>query len=1146
MQQARGKQSVAVGGDAGIVVTGSHNQVVTASPVRSAYGQQVRRLAPEELVGRDAELAALTDFCTGRSGPSYAWWRAEAWAGKTALLSWFALHPPQGVRIVPFFITARLGAQNDAVAYVDVVLEQLAELAGEGLPALLTAATREAHLLRLYGEAARACARRGERLVLLVDGLDEDRGVTTGPDAHSIASLLPTDLPVIVSGRLNPPLPADVPPGHPLQDPAIVRLLEPSPYARAIRAEAERELKRLLESAGTAGDVLALLTAAGGGLTADDLAELTGEVPYRVKDLLRTGPGRTFALVGQSYILAHEELAVHAREMLGERELHRRRGTLHTWAEEWRAKGWPEGTPEYLLRGYVSMLRTAGDLDRMLTCALDEARHDRMMEETGGDVLAFEEIRMTEEACVRAGVPDLVDVVRLVIRREELEGRNGNVQGTLPWAWASLGQDRRAEALAHSIPSLDWRALALVDIGVVYLDRGDPVDAVRVWEDAEALADLPDYSGADEWEVALAQLSIGWARAGRLDRAERLATGLVEPADRAVALPGVAGECARAGDAERVERLATAAGPAGEALVRVRVALELSWAGRGGEAAAHLARADAAVAASDTPAEVFDLLTSMGEDERARAVARTHAADPNVALAEIRWAAGRGRYDLAEELARAMDDVRHRSEALAVLVAALADTGRLDRAEALARERADEAFPDHLLEPLVESIARTGDFARARALACAVAPTDPVQHALVRGVVAAVVAAGGERRLVREAASVVAEVEARMRVARPGGSLDVLETARCLAEVGCGDEARSLLRHIEAELGLGAAEDGAPVAPLWPVEAALAARALAWAGEFDRATELMRRLDADIMGGMACRALVERLWWAEEFTRAEAVVAEAHRTGRVDLWCVLACLAADSGHLDDAERFARAAATPDERVRAWARLAVGWARADEPARARDAFARARSHAEEGDDEGGDGGAVRGDDEGGDVGAGERGDHGERDDEGGTVVRGRPELVAASFAVGEEEAGAAMLAAVVAWEDAPIWYLTRVVTALAEAGEDDRARTLARGATDPAKRDHLVGSLVRALTAAGRHDRAAECARGFGRPDDPTSVDELRSWASLALGVEPARGRLMMARLLRHEALVNVLPSVLRLEPRAVPVVVDALRRARQV
>ncbi|MFJ2936177.1 hypothetical protein ACIO8G_25900 [Streptomyces sp. NPDC087219] len=95
--------------------------------------------------------------------------------------------------------------------------------------------------------------------------------MTTGADAHSIASLLPYGLRVIVAGRPNPPLPADVPEDHPLRT-AVVRTLAPSPKAHAIRTEAERELKRLLEAGG---------------------------LPYD--------------------LLAHEELAAGAREMLGER-----------------------------------------------------------------------------------------------------------------------------------------------------------------------------------------------------------------------------------------------------------------------------------------------------------------------------------------------------------------------------------------------------------------------------------------------------------------------------------------------------------------------------------------------------------------------------------------------------------------------------------------------------------------------------------------------------------------------------------------------------------------------------------------------------------------------------------------------------------
>ncbi|GGS32103.1 hypothetical protein AB0E75_27970 [Streptomyces griseoviridis] len=57
--------------------------------------------------------------------------------------------------------------------------------------------------------------------MLVVDGLDEDRGVTAGPDAHSIATLLPRVPPygmrVIVAGRPYPPVPGDVHADQPLR-----------------------------------------------------------------------------------------------------------------------------------------------------------------------------------------------------------------------------------------------------------------------------------------------------------------------------------------------------------------------------------------------------------------------------------------------------------------------------------------------------------------------------------------------------------------------------------------------------------------------------------------------------------------------------------------------------------------------------------------------------------------------------------------------------------------------------------------------------------------------------------------------------------------------------------------------------------------
>lgn len=170
--------------------------LVTGAPVRTRYHAQVQRIAPAALLDRDAELAELADFCTSpATAGTYRWWRAKAWSGKSALMSWFVLHPPAGVRMVSFFITARLANQNDRAAFIENLMEQLLALLGQDPPRFLTESTREAHLLGLLEEVAEACRRRGEQFVLLVDGLDEDRGVLGRADSHSMPRCFPTRCP---------------------------------------------------------------------------------------------------------------------------------------------------------------------------------------------------------------------------------------------------------------------------------------------------------------------------------------------------------------------------------------------------------------------------------------------------------------------------------------------------------------------------------------------------------------------------------------------------------------------------------------------------------------------------------------------------------------------------------------------------------------------------------------------------------------------------------------------------------------------------------------------------------------------------------------------------------------------------------------
>ena len=61
-----------------------------------------------------------------------------------------------------------------------------------------------------------------------------------------------------------------------------------------------------------------------------------------------------------------------------------------------RDDGSPDGgISEYLLRGYFRTLIVTGDTARLAACATDAARHERMLDITGGDAAALDEVTIT-------------------------------------------------------------------------------------------------------------------------------------------------------------------------------------------------------------------------------------------------------------------------------------------------------------------------------------------------------------------------------------------------------------------------------------------------------------------------------------------------------------------------------------------------------------------------------------------------------------------------------------------------------------------------------------------------------------------------------------------------------------------------------
>ncbi|MFE5028150.1 hypothetical protein ACFRAO_33780, partial [Streptomyces sp. NPDC056656] len=861
---------------------------------RSAYLYQVRAIAPEALTGREEELAELADFCTRPGSGAYQWWRAEAWAGKSALMSWFVLNPPPGTRIVSFFITARLAAQNDREAFLDVVIEQLASLLGEPIPPFLTAATRAAHLWQLLDGAAVACNDQEQRLVLVVDGLDEDSGAS----AHSIAALLPARPPagmrVVVAGRHHPPVPEDVPSGHPLHDPAVERILAVSPHAQVVRHDADRELKRLLRGTAAEQDLLGLVTAAGGGLSSRDLAELTRFQAWEVEEALHAVTGRTFArrpasdrtgLANDVFMLGHEELQQTAVRFLGDARLAQYRQRLHAWAEQYRSNKWPAESPEYLMRGYFRMLHADGDLPRMISCALDKTRHDRMLYVDGGDSIAFTEIITTQDAILDREQPDhLRAMTLLAFCRDRLAQRNIHIPVGLPAVWALLGRPLRAEALARSIPDPGSRVRALDALVRAHGQRSTSDRA------------QPGARKAAPFGEALIHESAAAART------------IVSPLERALALPMVAESAAQLGNVPLADALAHEAAAVAQAIANPRVRVRASAAVA--KAVARAGHADLAEALARTitnPQERARALgavasVQLGEADRPGSednlsalpfqAAETASVDPKT-------------LDRAEAEAKASTDPSQKASALvAVAVAeAAVRAGDIDRAEALAHEAEATARsigdPSELMTAVV-AVARAADSERAEALARTITEPGLRIQALVAVAVAAARAGGSER----------AEAVVRT-ITEPGLRIQALVVvAEAAVRAGDIDRAKALAHEAEAT-----ARNIGDFPEQVKVTAAVAV-VMARAGDTERAEALARSIPAPYQKASTLAAVAR----AGDIDRAEALLAEAGEAARavtnpksrnMALGAVVKAVAR-AGDADLAEALARSITNADE------------------------------------------------------------------------------------------------------------------------------------------------------------------------------------------------------------------------------------------
>ena len=184
------------------------------------------------------------------------------------------------------------------------------------------------------------------------------------------------------------------------------------------------------------------------------------------------------------------------------------------------------------------MLLDAVDVPRLLACATDQARHDRMLDITGGDTAALTEVTDVQDQLLRLEEPDLPALARLNVHRSLIADRNAHVPTILPAVWATLGYPERGEALAQAILEPYRRGEALAGLAWSVAENGD-------LDQAEALARaIADGNKRDETLAGLAQAV---ADAGHPDRAEAMAREVADPRQREQALAALARRAASAG-----------------------------------------------------------------------------------------------------------------------------------------------------------------------------------------------------------------------------------------------------------------------------------------------------------------------------------------------------------------------------------------------------------------------------------------------------------------------------------------------------------------------------------------------------------------------------------------------------------------------
>lgn len=437
----------------------------TWTRLRPSYRPILRalRVAHPALLDRDDDVTSLV-LAAQRDG--YLVVEGDAWTGKTALVVHLAAElQARGMDVVQYFVEEnRENLPRSFYTYVNSQLLDLLRRAG-GLA--------QDHQLRLqfqelWEAASSAAGASGRRLVLCVDGIDEQ------PPDDPIAACLPVSsvagTTVIVTTRLFPPVDSGVPAYHPLAnlDPTRRYRLTGSPYARAYQEAAQRAVAAYLDGPDAAREnLIGFLAAARAPLGTDELSELLEIAPGRVEGLIRP-IGRYVRRVegsgGSARVqLNHTELVRQALAWFGRRRVAAYVARLLAWADHYAELGWPTETPWYLVAHLDDLVQRAEDVDDRL------GRLERLLADARIALLRrrfhfqslFVSIALLRSASAAQG-GGRADELRLAVLSHELRAATDEVPIEVLVGLAAVGDVDFATQRALSSPDSERASNALI------------------------------------------------------------------------------------------------------------------------------------------------------------------------------------------------------------------------------------------------------------------------------------------------------------------------------------------------------------------------------------------------------------------------------------------------------------------------------------------------------------------------------------------------------------------------------------------------------------------------------------------------------------------------------------------------------------